>query len=133
EQAEPPADQAWAPFQPETPRAEEPETAEPAAESEAEDERVAIVPPTPIDSWFHGEQGADAAATWEAFGRALQEAASWGEPASQAAAPAPAAETGASEPAAAAEPSATAADEHATTSPADPAVADLARRLELLA
>jgi hypothetical protein len=110
--------------------------AEPPVDEEVADERVAIVPPTPLDSWYHGEHGAEAEATWEAFGRALEEAASWGdldttiatglapEEARGEVKRAPAAELPAAQPVPEPEPDARAADA---------AVTDLARRLEHLA
>lgn len=138
--AEAPADEAWAPFEPSSPEHEEPvaetEAAGGAGVQEPLDERVAIVPPTPMDSWYHGEHGAEAEATWEAFGRALEEAASWGDPGAAVPTGLPAAEAQA-EPAASGTEEPPPADEQAEPAAAasaqDPAVTDLARRLELLA
>jgi hypothetical protein len=44
-----------------------------------EDEIVARMPATPLDAWYHADAAAGASETWEAFGRALEEAASWGD------------------------------------------------------
>jgi hypothetical protein len=87
EPAEPVADAAeaaWAPFDATEPAHEEDRPEETIGEAaataeEPTDERVSIVPPTPLDSWFHGDHTAEAEANWEDFGRALEEAASWGD------------------------------------------------------
>jgi hypothetical protein len=98
-----------------------------SAAPEAAGERIHFVPPTPLDDWFHGPPMEGAATTWEAFGRALEESASWGDLAAAIATGQPAsgttgeASTGgerAGQPAAGA---------------ADPGLLDLARRLEALA
>jgi hypothetical protein len=78
------AEAAWAPFDATEPAYEEDRPEEAIGEAvgtaeETTDERVSIVPPTPLDSWFHGDHTAEAEANWEDFGRALEEAASWGD------------------------------------------------------
>lgn len=115
--------------------ADKPADDEPA-DDEPADERVAIVPPTPLDSWVHGGQyGPEADATWEAFGRALEEAASWGDlDTTIATGLTPEEARGEVERAPAADPSAQpVAEAQPDAAPADPAVTDLARRLEHLA
>jgi hypothetical protein len=157
EHAAPPVDEeplAWATdTAAPTDTASDGETGEhlPSTSDVPDDERVARVPATPLDSWYHVEPAAEAGATWEAFGRALEEAASWGDlgttiatglpPAERhddpAAEPLPEQERAAqAEPVAAVAPETTpaaAASPPADALPPEAALADMAEHLEALA